>query len=252
MSLGSFQEMWSNPLPLAVARTAPTVAAAAAGGSSSGSSSISSNGGVISGVTTGGAGAGTGVGVWPMAPHRGSLRGGTQVGVVADHSCSICCQSVMYSQPTYSPPPHRLFLHIFSPLVNQPQVTIYLPSSWSGALLRPLVTFGNAGITPIYPITTTTPTTTAHGTTTTTTTTTATTTAATTANYVAYTLITPASNTLGQVAVSLYDNASYSSASASPPPPMFPLGYFRYHHHLLSFIFFLACFLAFFLSFTPF
>ena len=57
VSFGSFQEMWSNTVPLSVALSAGA-----------------SSGGVLTGV-----GSGVGAGGWPLSPNRGSHRGGTNV-----------------------------------------------------------------------------------------------------------------------------------------------------------------------------
>ena len=57
VSFGSFQEMWSNTVPLSVALSAGA-----------------SSGGALAGV-----GSGVGAGGWPLSPNRGSHRGGTNV-----------------------------------------------------------------------------------------------------------------------------------------------------------------------------
>ena len=64
VAFGSFQEMWSNTLPLAVAVSAGTQGTGLGTGLGQGTGTV--------GVGAGGVG-------WPLTPNRGSHRGGTQV-----------------------------------------------------------------------------------------------------------------------------------------------------------------------------
>ena len=74
VAFGSFQEMWSNTLSLAVALSTGTQGTGLGTGLGTGQGTGQGTG---VGVGTVGVGAG-GVG-WPLTPNRGSHRGGTQV-----------------------------------------------------------------------------------------------------------------------------------------------------------------------------